>query len=187
MTAFLSLHAAGVVRNGKAALLLGESKAGKSTLSTRLLDENFTILADDVVLVDIESLLSHPSERAIYLRSQASRLFPQYRPYLHPGRSRGQRYWRLNPEEIGAGCRAAPTPVHALIQLERACPGRPAALLPMSQTDATTALLRQSMNLMELGTSGLGAMIQLVRQARLFRLYNGDLTGCASLLSQALP
>jgi hypothetical protein len=46
------LHAAGVTRNGRAIACAGVSGAGKSTLSN-LLDESFTRLSDDRVIVRV--------------------------------------------------------------------------------------------------------------------------------------
>jgi hypothetical protein len=46
------LHGAGIVRDGRALLLLGQSGAGKSTLAVAALEAGWQALADDVVIVD---------------------------------------------------------------------------------------------------------------------------------------
>ena len=46
------LHGAGIVRDGRALLLLGQSGAGKSTLVVAALEAGWQALADDVVIVE---------------------------------------------------------------------------------------------------------------------------------------
>ncbi|MGB0652397.1 MAG: hypothetical protein ACPGQL_04280 [Thermoplasmatota archaeon] len=51
----LPLHAAAVVKDGRALLLAGISGAGKSTTTWRLTQEGFASMADDVVALDVGS------------------------------------------------------------------------------------------------------------------------------------
>ena len=53
----LQLHTAAVAREGLALLLAGPAGAGKSTLSSALLDEGFGYLSDDSVVLDRDSFL----------------------------------------------------------------------------------------------------------------------------------
>lgn len=48
----VSFHAAALVREGRAVLLMGNKGAGKSTLSSALLAAGWTLLADDLVRLD---------------------------------------------------------------------------------------------------------------------------------------
>ena len=53
----LQLHTAAVARDGHALLLPGPAGAGKSTLSSALLEEGFGYLSDDMVVLDCDSFL----------------------------------------------------------------------------------------------------------------------------------
>jgi len=187
MTSFFKIHAAAVVRNGAATALLGCSRAGKSTLTVRLMEEGFSVLSDDVALVHPRSLCLYPYARPVFLRESAWELFPRLRPYLQPKQEDGQLHWRLDPGAEGLDCRADPAPICAVVHLEEAVLGQPPRLQPISQTDAMVALVVQSMNLVDFGSSGVDVLIGLVRRSRLFRLHNGDLDTCASALTAALP
>lgn len=73
-----AIHAAGVVRNGRTVLLLGRSRAGKSTLCYACLRAGFQLLAEDVVYVALR-----PTQRLwggsgrLHLLPDAPRLFPE--------------------------------------------------------------------------------------------------------------
>lgn len=50
----LALHSSAVVKDGKAYLISGISGAGKSSLAAILMNRNFSFLADDISVIDIE-------------------------------------------------------------------------------------------------------------------------------------
>ena len=56
----LKLHAAVVVREGKALLLLGDSWAGKTTLALRLTEEGWQYFSDDAAVFDTGSTAVRP-------------------------------------------------------------------------------------------------------------------------------
>lgn len=182
----LKLHAAGIVSRGSAAILLGSSRAGKSTLTARLLADGFSVLSDDVILVEPGTLLAHPSPRPMYLREPAWGLLPQLRQYLQAGRNANQAYWRLDPEAEGLERRSGPASICAVIELMPATPGRPPYLEAASQAETMTALILQTMNLIDFGVRGVDVLVELVRRSRRFRLYNGDLEACARILTEVL-
>lgn len=51
----MAIHCSAVSFNGEAILIAGESGSGKSTVTTRFLDEGYSLMADDVALVKMES------------------------------------------------------------------------------------------------------------------------------------
>ncbi|GAB4424539.1 MAG: hypothetical protein OHK0015_03460 [Chloroflexi bacterium OHK40] len=72
------VHAAGVVRNGRAVLLVGASMAGKSTLCYACVRAGFSLLAEDTVCVSLARGLrvwGHPGP--IHLLPDAPRFFPE--------------------------------------------------------------------------------------------------------------
>lgn len=73
-----SFHAGAVVLGGKAYAVLGDKKAGKSSLLAWLSGAGFTVLADDLVVVDGGSVLTGP--RCIDLRSATVEALRQARP-----------------------------------------------------------------------------------------------------------
>lgn len=72
------VHAAAVCRNGRAVLLAGRSRAGKSTLSYACQREGFQFLAEDVVYVSTQGgLRLWSNSRQIHLAPEAWSLFPE--------------------------------------------------------------------------------------------------------------
>jgi hypothetical protein len=78
MVFFTPLHAACVVRNGRAALLCGDSGAGKSSLSYACVRRGWTLVADDAVHAAPDSCNTVVgTSRVIRLRESARLLFPE--------------------------------------------------------------------------------------------------------------
>jgi hypothetical protein len=72
------VHGAGLLRNGRALLLLGGSLAGKSTLCYACLREGFGLLAEDVVFVSTRGgFRLWGSSRQIHLGPEVQHLFPE--------------------------------------------------------------------------------------------------------------
>jgi HprK-related kinase A len=73
---FLLLHAASVERDGKALILTGHSGAGKSTLAALLGERGWRLLGDEFALLDPRDGSLHPFPRAVSLKNESIRLFP---------------------------------------------------------------------------------------------------------------
>lgn len=72
------VHAAALLRKGRAVLLLGGSLTGKSTLGYACLREGFQLLAEDIVYVSTRGgLRLWGNSRQIYLWPEAQTLFPE--------------------------------------------------------------------------------------------------------------
>lgn len=67
----LLIHAAAVERGGQALILPGDSGSGKSTLAAMLGERGWRLLADEFVMIDLDSGLAWPFPRAISLKNSA--------------------------------------------------------------------------------------------------------------------
>jgi hypothetical protein len=97
------VHAAGVVRDRRAVLLLGPSGAGKSTLCYACVREGFALLAEDTVCVSLARGLriwGHPG--LIHLAPDAPRLFPELARLEPRTRANGKRKLAVDPAAFGA-------------------------------------------------------------------------------------
>lgn len=61
------LHAAGVTSGNNAFLFPADGGTGKTSLAIKLLDENFRLLGDDLIFVDVRSLRALPYQRPLHL------------------------------------------------------------------------------------------------------------------------
>lgn len=184
MTSFFRIHSGGVVRNGFGALLVGPSGSGKSTLVVRLVTDGFSLLADDEVWVDPESLLLHTNPRYLLLKESAWDLFPAYREKFVHAEEKERLSWWLHSDDIRKGCRAAPTPLWGVICLKPPSGTHP-VLEEIGQAEALSNIIKESMNFP--GDARLSVLIKIVKTAKLFRLNIGDLDECAEMLSEVLP
>jgi GTPase SAR1 family protein len=184
MTSFFRIHSGGVVRNGFGSLLVGPSGSGKSTLVLRLVTDGFSLLGDDEVWVDPESLLLHSNPRYLLLKESAWDLFPAYREKFALAEKKERLSWWLHPDDIRTGCQADPTPLWGVICLKPPS-GRHPLLEEIGQAEVLSNIIKESMNFP--GDARLTVLIKIVKAAKLFRLNIGDLDECAEMLSEVLP
>ena len=184
MSSFFRIHSGGVVRNGLGVLLVGPSGSGKSTLVVRLVMDGFSLLSDDEVWIDPESLLLHPNPRYLLLKESAWDLFPDYRDKFVRTEEKDRRSWWLHSQDLRPGCRAVPTPLWGLICLKPRLGNHP-SLQEIGQTEALNHIVRECMNFS--CDVRLSVLVKIVNTARLFTLNIGDLNQCAVLLSRVLP
>src|SRR5262245_12827463 len=160
MDSFFRIHSGGVVRNGCGVLLAGPSGAGKSTLVLRLVSDGFSLLSDDEVWIDPDSLLLHPSPRYLLLKESAWDLFPGYRDKFVPAEETNRRSWWLHSQDIRPGCRGGPTPLWGLICLKPKVGNRP-LLEEIGQTEALGNIMRECMNFP--GDLRLSVLVRIVK------------------------
>jgi len=70
----LTLHAALVARKGRGVLVLGPNAAGKSTLACALWGSGFSLLGDDLTIVDPATATAQSAPRRVSLRTRSREL-----------------------------------------------------------------------------------------------------------------
>lgn len=81
---FPVFHAASVVKDKKAILLVGESGKGKTTLTVALIKRGFRYLSDDQSLIHPETLKVLPAPKALHLKGKSLEFFPSLSPEFVP-------------------------------------------------------------------------------------------------------
>lgn len=165
-----ALHAACLVRDGSAILLLGPPGTGKTTFLLRFLSEGFTYLSDDVTLVHgagrVTGLPFAPGiKEGSWDLAAVQRLAIEKLPiHLRPD---GVRVRFLPMDDLPSPNFAA---VSAIIRLHR-CVGESPQLAPLSPSEAVTELLREARSTTgECSVEIFQAIIDLVRNSRAFEL-----------------
>lgn len=134
------VHAAGLVRNGRAVLLVGESGAGKSTLCYACVRAGFALLAEDTVCVSLGGgprVWGHPGP--IHLLPDAPRLFPELAGREPRVRANGKLKLAVPPADVGPGRLATHAATASLCFLSRG-PGQASRLEPLDPAQAARAL-----------------------------------------------
>jgi len=134
--AFASLHCGLLVRNGRGVALLGDSFAGKSTLSYACARAGWTFVSDDGVLLvrDSSNRYAVGDPYALRLREDARQLFPELEDRMPVRRPNGKLsieiFTRDLPIQTAPGCS-----IDHLVFLNRGEPG-PARIRRYPKDDA---------------------------------------------------
>lgn len=123
-----TLHGALVSRNGRGVILVGRGEAGKSTLACALWERGWSLLGDDIALVDEEEGCAWAAPCRVSLREASRELLGAglwSRLLATPAAERTSKGWLFNPAEIDGRDRSAPVRLGALVFL-----GRTAGLAP---------------------------------------------------------
>jgi len=114
---FIKIHAGCASRDGVRLLAIGPTRAGKSTLMTRLLYEGFAVHCDDVVLLRGEEVFPYP--RRFSIRPPTVGLIPQLAPFAASLDSdEGSGDIAFDPSDLGFEWSVAPGPVDAVFFLQ---------------------------------------------------------------------
>lgn len=160
------LHAGGVATSRGTCLIIGESGAGKTSLTLWLWASGMRLLTDDLCPILQKSFNPETLPRALHMDAQYSpRLLEKIppRPAGYP-----EDYYPF-PETAGARAEAVP-PVTTLLVLERG-PKPEGELSPLSQAEATHSLLGAVIrNPAFQFDRALEDMLRLASQCRAYRL-----------------
>lgn len=175
----VALHAAALVRGANAVLLVGSIGAGKTTLAIALQRAGYEVVADDVVLLDHEGLITG---LAFPFAAKASSwsLLSQYWPGIVDGPS----YRRPDGQTLCFVPFAAlddprPRRIGVVVLLDRQ-EGARASVAELDPTAALGALIAEGATRDErLTASGFTALVATLRAARCCRLTYSDLIEAA--------
>jgi hypothetical protein len=136
---FAPVHASCVAREGRGALLCGDSKAGKTSLAYACARAGWTYVSDDaswLVRRRAEERVVVGSPHFIRLRPDATRFFPELagRPVLRRGN--GKAMLRIVTHDLPISTAPAAS-IDRMVFLRRV-PGSPARLMPLAREEMRT-------------------------------------------------
>src|SRR4029077_19574870 len=122
------IHASAVEVDGRAACLLGDSGAGKSSVAAALTAQGHDLVSDDACALDTQGRV-WPGPGLLSLRGVVD----------------GRRMISKDTEKtfVAASCAAGPLTTGAIVKLDRRG-GAPLALRPMTRVDAFVETVRMS-------------------------------------------
>jgi HprK-related kinase A len=185
---YLQLHAATLVRGGRAILLAGDSGCGKSTLAAGLMARGWTYFCDEFALLDPDTLCVQPFPKALCIKAGAFAAVEQLGLPL-----RRRHYAKHFKGPVGyippvAPRRAAltpPCPVRYVVfpQYISACRPR---VTPMPRAEAVNQLIRRTLNHRVFEDRTLPLLCALVRGATCWQLASGPLGETCDVVESAL-
>lgn len=172
---YYGLHANGVVNGEGGVLLIGDSGAGKTTLTLSLVQAGWRYLADDALLLrrDNEHVAALALRRGFACREQTLHYFPHLPAAHSPDLMDGKKL--LTVEAIGnSAVRLCCTP-HVLL-FPQIGGGPHSRLAPLDEASALTTLIRLSTGILTERASvvqQIEVLKALVQQARCYQLRLG--------------
>lgn len=171
------LHAAGLVKDGRAGLLLGKSGSGKSTLSINLVKRGYGLLSDDTVFLRerdgfIESM-SFPEE--INVTEKTIEMIPELAEVdaftANPFRDKSS----FPIEELYPGC-IVDAAVPSVLIFPELADSSDTVIEPISGSEAMTLSMRYGFFFMDPSTTGrhFEILSLLANQARCYRMLSGS-------------
>lgn len=100
------IHSASLYYKNKGMLLLGGSKAGKSTLAISCVLNGMHFLAEDQSILDIEKGILSPYPKEIRLRQGALEIIPEIENLITNSMvdATGEKRWMVSPDRFISGC-----------------------------------------------------------------------------------
>jgi hypothetical protein len=140
----LTIHSALVSRNGHGVVIAGLPESGKSTLSCALWANGFSLLSDDMTIVDLDTTQAWPAPRRVSLRTPSRALLGEtlwQRIATAPATSSTAEGCLFHPDEI-SGTRPGTVKFTTLIFLGRTGAFvEPGVLRPLPAAQATLGIL----------------------------------------------
>lgn len=177
----LFLHAAGLVRDGRALVLAAESGGGKSTTTWAALHHGYALLSDELAPVDPRALLVHPHPRAVCLKKRP----PD--PYVLPEQTlTSSGGFHVAVPLLPAPPADAPAPLAAIVFVSYRPDAPEPTLHEVGSAEAAARLYAHSLNPLAHPEGGLDVVLELARAMPAFVLHSGDLRRTCALLDRAL-
>ncbi len=187
----LCVHAALLTRNGKGVAIVGPSFAGKSTLATGLWQAGWTLMADDLCLLDARTLRASPAPRRVSLRTESRPIVgetlwnevQQTPSFMHTAKG-----LYFHPHEVSGTERVGSTPLNAIVFLARlGSSAGPAEMQGLHEAKAALSLLPYAANVRNLPfMEGLRRVSPICESVGAFDLGRGDLTAMVSAVESCV-
>jgi hypothetical protein len=178
------IHAAAVVRNGRAVLLLGPSQSGKSTLSYACQREGFHFLAEDALYVSTKGgLRLWSNSRQISLEPEARALFPELAATMAKTMPNGK--FKVTVDLAGSGA-LAPNPhigATVLCWLQHR-PDQASALEPLALEILVETIREQAESGFDLDPRMPHVLADMARGGAYLLTHGRDLAGAVALLQR---
>ena len=149
-------------------VLLGGSGRGKTTLTMGLMLSGFVPFGDDVALADPQTLELRPFRRAFHLAEGTWRLLEGLSGGYVPGPDEVPGYF--SPPQWAE----QPAPIRWVL-LPEYRPRQSPELIPLSASEAASAIISQTLSLARAPRMALDAAARLAADARCYRYLCGDL------------
>jgi HprK-related kinase A len=181
---YLMLHAAVLVKQGKAVLFPADSGSGKSTLSAALMLSGWTLYTDELAILEGSIPLAHCLPKPVNLKNGAVDLLMTRSPQAVFGRLiEGTEKGDVRLLQRIAGGAESPVPVVGLV-FPKWYEGAAVEVKPLDASAAFKGLLGNAVNYALKREEGFNQVCELVNASRAFELIYGDLDEAITTLDK---
>ncbi len=184
----LILHSALVIKNGKAIVLPGHRKSGKSTLVISLLKHGFKYYSDDITAINLKSWGATGFPRAIMIRNGSLSLFPSLKPELSCYSYKFNNGHKSKKVHLGIPSKRvlAPLnksfPISSIIFPKYSANGN-TSISDIRNSTAALNLLACTINQNSFVDSGFNTVASIVRNIRCYSLQIKDLSNASEIVN----
>ncbi len=183
------LHAAAMSFGDGAAVFVGSSGTGKTTLAAALLTRGWKYYCDEFALIAPHSLVAYPCPKALCIKEHGFSLIEQMGLPLYHGcgfcTQSNCRIAYLIPTETGADILATPRGVkHVFLMTRRA--NVPLRMNRISGPEAAMAIYRLALNTEVLRQKGFDAAVALANRANCYELNLGSVDESCALVESVV-
>lgn len=183
----MRIHAGCATINGRRVLIVGDKRAGKTTLMLRLALDGIEVLGDETVVMEADGQ-SIPYPRRFHVRAKTFSLIPEIsgREADFPSTAlrQGRSIYAISPTELGLSWRLCRSSIDSIVFLERNHGGE-TSIHPIN-TETAMHRLGQNITYPERTIAWFTVLLGVVKHTRNYVLINGEPTAAASLL-KGLP
>ncbi len=184
MRDYVALHAGAVAYDGIAALFIGPTGAGKSSLAAWFVSKGFSYLTDELVVLRRGRVLGFP--RGLVIKGAVRDQIASLPPFDLASTIRGETSCVLGAEAVADDKVARPC---RLIVFPRFVPGSELSISATTPGRAALRLMECNLNAGNLRDGGFGAVAALARDSACFELQYGNfsqLDGVADVLARII-
>jgi hypothetical protein len=176
------VHAAALVLDGSAVLLVAPSGDGKSTTAWGLLHHGFRYMSDELAPIDLPKMEVSAYPHALCLKKEPPAKYP-----LPSSTLRTERTLHVPTSQLPSSLRTEPVRLSTLIFLSY-CGNEDAApeIATISRSEAAARLYTQALNALAHPDDGLRAAEAIACHTACYRLRSGNLRSTCELLTRTL-
>ncbi|MBT3349693.1 MAG: hypothetical protein HOC91_13390 [Nitrospinaceae bacterium] len=169
----IQVHGGAVEKGGKAILFLGDSYAGKSTMTLHLLRQGYRFLTDEVILIDPRTLRVAPFHRNLLVRQGAIDGNPILKKYCrgnwHYEDYHGEMKWLIDPAKLGPAAKPRKSVIKRIYLLRRHRGWRP-KLESATEREVVEQMIKMAFNKHRFGEEVVDALVQIAKASENFKI-----------------
>jgi hypothetical protein len=184
--AYVIVHGACIARGDRAALIVGPSGAGKTTLAAALTLAGLQYVADEVVGIPVDATTVAAYPKPFKLDGRSRCLLTKLSARHPVALDDADHEILVEPETFGCVTRTGHLVTVALVVMPTIAEGASASIEPLSRADVAELLADQCFNFSSWGARGLSTVATVARAASGVRVRFGDVGAAATAIEGLL-